>query len=357
MQPLVSVIVPIFNVEKYIEKCLESIRNQTYKEIEVLLINDGTKDKSGIIAEEFCKSDNRFKYYAKPNGGVSSARNYGLERASGEYIYFIDSDDWIEKNYIEELLAGFTDDVDVVIANYTLVDSVIGKTYVPFRDCTKSKVYSDEEKEDQILCRNINSYPRYGYEIKTTLMPVWKNMYRHRLLSDNNLFFVPEKSVGAEDYIFNCEAYYYARSVATISASGYYHVIVDGSLSRKYNLDEMNRVINKYKIVKEFINTHSFYSKEKALDSLENDMCKEIVIVISNFIKNSNIKEAKKIHDLLDRPDCKVIYTKQKLNIESKYVILVKILRFFSDKTAFFIISLLNKFYGLYRRLLYLSVK
>ena len=100
----VSVIVPFYNVEKYIEKCLISLVNQTLKEIEIILVNDGSKDKSEKIAKEFeQKYPTKIKYYEKPNGGLGDARNYGIQYAIGEYIAFLDSDDYVEPTMYEEM--------------------------------------------------------------------------------------------------------------------------------------------------------------------------------------------------------------------------------------------------------------
>ena len=103
-QPLVTIIVPVYGAEKYIEKCLISIINQTYKNLEILLIDDGSKDRSGIICDEYAAKDSRIMVYHKENGGVSDARNFGIERATGEYLSFIDSDDYVDLDYIEFLM-------------------------------------------------------------------------------------------------------------------------------------------------------------------------------------------------------------------------------------------------------------
>lgn len=104
---VISIIVPIYNSEKHLYRCLESLINQNYKNIEILMIDDGSTDTSKEICYFFLKKDKRFKYFSKNNGGVSSSRNYGLKKSSGEYIMFIDSDDWVDKNYclimIEEI--------------------------------------------------------------------------------------------------------------------------------------------------------------------------------------------------------------------------------------------------------------
>ena len=105
---LVSIIVPIFNVENYLEFCLDSISKQLYDNLEVLLINDGSTDNSVKIAKHYVKNDSRFILYNKENGGSSSARNFGLDRINGEFICFIDSDDYISENFISDFITTFT---------------------------------------------------------------------------------------------------------------------------------------------------------------------------------------------------------------------------------------------------------
>lgn len=101
MNELISVIVPIYNVEEYLDRCVNSIVNQTYRNIEILLIDDGSKDNSGKISDERAKKDDRIRVFHKENGGLSDARNYGIERAKGAIYSFIDSDDYVDEKFIE----------------------------------------------------------------------------------------------------------------------------------------------------------------------------------------------------------------------------------------------------------------
>lgn len=110
MNELVSVIIPVYNVEKYIYKCLDSIVKQTYNTIEIILVDDGSTDSSGRICDEYAKKDSRIRVIHKENGGLGSARNAGLDVAIGKYILFIDSDDWVDENYVESLLCYKTND-------------------------------------------------------------------------------------------------------------------------------------------------------------------------------------------------------------------------------------------------------
>lgn len=117
--PLISIIVPVYNVEKYLPECIESILSQSYSNFELILVDDGSKDKSGIICDEYAKRDNRIKVYHKQNGGVSSARNLGLDNADGEWITFVDSDDIVEPNYLSSMVL-YTENYDFSIIQFSL---------------------------------------------------------------------------------------------------------------------------------------------------------------------------------------------------------------------------------------------
>lgn len=116
---LVSIIVPVYNTEKYIRQCLDSILNQTYQNFECLLINDGSSDNSADICREYVAKDTRFRYFEKENGGVSSARNLGIECSGGAYITFIDSDDWVDSDYLEVLYSALIEEqADIAVSTY-----------------------------------------------------------------------------------------------------------------------------------------------------------------------------------------------------------------------------------------------
>lgn len=124
IEKLVSIIVPIYNVENYLDECINSVLAQTYTKFELLLIDDGSKDNSGVICDEYLLKDKRIKVFHKSNGGLSSARNFGLDKANGEYIIFLDSDDyWLKKDCLENLVKVAIDlDVDIVRGEYKEVD-------------------------------------------------------------------------------------------------------------------------------------------------------------------------------------------------------------------------------------------
>ena len=117
---MISVIIPVYNVENYLEECLKSVQNQTYTNIEVLLVNDGSTDKSKLICERYCKEDRRFQLLNQENQGLSAARNNGVASSTGEFIAFVDSDDIILPNYLETLIHYMTDEIDIVESQFTL---------------------------------------------------------------------------------------------------------------------------------------------------------------------------------------------------------------------------------------------
>ena len=153
MNELISVIIPVYNVEKYLPKCIESVLNQSYSNLEILLIDDGSPDACGKLCDDYAAKDPRIKVFHKPNGGLSDARNYGMRHATGEYINFIDSDDWVDEHYIETLYRLLTDNnadlSAITLCSVNENGDEIGRkrsgTQTVFDDCTaiESMFYQD----------------------------------------------------------------------------------------------------------------------------------------------------------------------------------------------------------------------
>jgi len=173
MQELISVIVPVYNTEKYLNRCVDSIIAQTYKNIEVYLIDDGSNDNSGLICDEYQKKDNRIKVIHKENGGQGVARNVALDECSGEYIYFVDSDDWIEKNAIELMLKSCKENnAQICVCGVNYYNGAYSRTKIIYQD---EKIFSGEE----ILLEYLTTT-----NIGCTL---WDKLY-HKSLFDNVRF-------------------------------------------------------------------------------------------------------------------------------------------------------------------------
>lgn len=351
---MISVIVPIYNVEQYILKCLKSISEQTYKNFEAILVNDGSTDNSGLIAETFAKNDQRFTYISKKNGGLSSARNEGMKYARGEYLYFLDSDDWIQKEYLEDMAKEFDQGTDIVIGKYTLYDSTLGLSYIPFESEKMDYIFEGEKKEKEILERHLNAYPKSGYILKNTLMPVWKNLYRHQLILDNNLFFVNERIVGAEDYVFNFEAYYYAKKIKLSSSAGCVHLIVEGSLSRRYYSNHIEIGFNRCEAIKSSMEGKSFYNRKSVLYALECEKLRVILGGIYSIASSSSKEKTTTIKRVLsDNRVTNVLKNIKRPNLENKYGMILFLLRFGGIKATCMVLNMVGRQYRIYRKVEY----
>ena len=211
-QPLISVIVPVYNVEKYLERCVLSILNQTYQNLELILIDDGSSDSSGRLCEEFKTRDHRVVVIHSSNGGQSRARNVGLDRAKGEFIGFVDSDDWISPemySYLYSLLLKYDCDVAGIQPVHTRGEES--------RERKKERLQFFEGKE--IL-------EEFLYEgIKTGSYCVWKNLYRAGMLEG---YRFPEGRIN-EDILFNYQVFSKARKIVKSNRGLYYYFQGTGS--------------------------------------------------------------------------------------------------------------------------------
>ena len=225
---LISIIVPIYNTEKYLHQCLDSILNQTYTNFEVLLVNDGSTDSSGIICQEYVERDSRFRYFEKDNGGVASARNLGLEHSEGTYITFIDSDDWVEQNYLDVLYTALKEnDTDVAIS-----------TYKRFAQDSVFYLRSYSKENDEFLNigkRNRNSFleilPRLG-ELDHSFYSISSKLIKREIIG--NLLFDEQISY-AEDLNFFFYLYLGVESVVFVRDYTYVYRTHDASTSQNVN--------------------------------------------------------------------------------------------------------------------------
>ncbi|MGM7721169.1 glycosyltransferase [Metabacillus sp. Hm71] len=234
----VSVIIPVYNAEKYVAHCIESLLAQTLKECEFIFINDGSKDESLKIIERYRKLDHRIKIINQKNQGVSIARNRGLEIAAGEYIGFVDSDDYIKNNMYEVLYTSVKqDDCDAIISNleYEMNGNKFVTTY-PFSNDTKlDKTYIEQQLLPYFL-KNDN------------LNTAVNKLYRREIINKNKIMF-PEKVALGEDGLFNIRFFCYANSFKYINYSGYHYREVIGSATRNISKkDYFNRAIEVYNL-------------------------------------------------------------------------------------------------------------
>ena len=222
---LVSIIVPVYNVERYIERCIESILAQTYKNIELILINDGSDDNSLQICNVFSNRDKRIRVIDKENTGVSSTRNIGIELARGKYLCFIDSDDYIENNYVEMLVGNIHENA-VIFCGY-FVDTYKENGNI----ASIPKIYRKENGNE--ISNNLVYVFHQGF-----LSVIWNKIYDVSRLRENNIKFDEKLSLG-EDLLFNLG--YLKTGIEKIQSvdNSLYHYIKRGteSLDNKYRSD------------------------------------------------------------------------------------------------------------------------
>lgn len=197
---IVSIIIPIYNVEKYIERCVHSLIKQTYFNIEIILIDDGSKDKSGRICDELKKKDKRIKVIHQNNEGVSRARNKGIKQSKGKYITFVDSDDWVLPNFIELLVNTLiANNSQLAMVDHYEVENNIRKTYSP--NSGEVINYKSHEALDNIWENNLYR----GY--------VWNKLFIKDIIVNNNIYFNDEIKLW-EDLLFNCQ---YIEKISKVS--------------------------------------------------------------------------------------------------------------------------------------------
>lgn len=217
MDKLCSIIVPVYNGEKYLEECLKSIAKQTYPNIEVIIIDDGSADRSAQICAKFVETDHRFRLYRQANAGVSASRNKGIKLANGEFIIFVDADDLLESDSVELLLKEIDDNVDLVIGSHVYFRGNKLKYRI-----WENKVYNKQDINKDIL-----------YFHKTLLTP-WAKIYRRSIITENDLKFDPSIPYG-EDTVFNYGYIQYIDNVKLISHKVY-----------KYRMDGVASAVRYY---------------------------------------------------------------------------------------------------------------
>lgn len=234
--PNLSIIIPVYNAEKYLEKCLNSILNQNYTNFEVVLVNDGSKDNSKNICEQYSKKDPRVIFFDKENEGVSLTRNFGITKAKGKYITFVDADDWLEKEAYEKAFNILEEnyDIDLLVYNFNYYKkNKIENKYAP-----ETFILENEEiKKIQATLLNPNHFSSTGFSTKFKgLAYPWNKIYKKSIILENNLQFrITNKRAVYEDLLFIYEYLQYAKKVYFLKEILYNYRVFEESASNKYN--------------------------------------------------------------------------------------------------------------------------
>lgn len=225
---LVSVVIPVYNVESYIGTCLKSIVNQTYTKLQIVVINDGSTDNTLQIVQKFAEDDNRIVLIDKSNEGVSVARNYGIDAAVGSYLMFVDGDDWADVDMIEKLLNRAIDnDVDFSGAGFIFEDIASGRKRFSRHGFTPQIIVEKDILESYFL----------GHYLWGS---VWGGIYRSSIIKDNHLYFERGIKYG-EDVFFNAQFMSKAKRVI-VGDEHYYHVLIRPSSATRQSVHELREV-------------------------------------------------------------------------------------------------------------------
>ena len=241
----VSIIIPVYNTEKYLKHCVDSLTSQTLEDIEIILVDDGSRDECRNLCDELAASDARVKVIHKQNEGQGIARNCALEVVCGEYIGFVDSDDFASPEMYYALYdAAKRHDADLVMSGVTFVG---GNTFSKEGEVSskeyfdKETVFENEEATKTIL-GVVGAKPeepddsRYG-------VGVWKNIYKRTLFTESNIRFVSERKIISEDSIFNVDCLKQCKKVVGIPGAFYCYRRNDESFSKTYKSDKMEKIV------------------------------------------------------------------------------------------------------------------
>lgn len=302
--PKVSIIVPVYNVEMYLKRCIESLINQSFKDIEIIIINDGSTDRSIDILNDYSSRDSRIKVINKMNEGISKARNEGIILANGEYMMFVDGDDWIDTNMVEKMYFNIKENKDLVICTYK---RAFANKSIPriLNDMPDFKHYTRNEFIEQIYRRLVGPV---GEELKNPqyldcLSTVWAKLYKTSIIKQNNITFISTDEVLGEDTLFNINLFAYIKSCVFINEPLYnYWKGNRSSITTKYREDLKKKTDNLHlhieNILVENKMEHIFYK------ALNNRRCLSLLGLglneCSKFNDLSSLQKIRKIKLILE---------------------------------------------------------
>ena len=245
IQPKVSVIIPCYKVEKYLDRCVESVINQTLKDLEIILVDDESPDHVPEICDEWALKDARIKVIHKKNGGLGMACNSGIEVATGKYVAFLDSDDWIDANMYQTMYdTAEKHQAQMVFTGLRRVDTngnVIG--YLTHKE--KFQIYEGKNEIDGLACDLVASEVSLAAE-RTLQMSAKVVLYSKSTIDENHLRFVSEREVMSEDMHFNLNMLSHSQCVCVVPRFFYNYRCTTGSITQNVDLDQFERIKSLY---------------------------------------------------------------------------------------------------------------
>lgn len=275
-QIMITVIIPVYNIEDYITRCIESILNQSFKNFELLLINDGSTDGSGSICDKFANRDSRVKVFHQENKGVSAARNVGIQKARGKWIAFVDGDDWIEENSLEKLIDSYpSSNLDILVAKSFINNGKkAGNERYVFSPSLLGQAYN-----------GVTVAIDKGY-MRGSVCGVIYN--RHFLISNEILFPVGLKN--GEDSIFSRLCLLYANGVGFANVHFYNVFKRDGSASRNWSFERTFHMVNNLNYINNYIASHLANLSSESLNILDHLKFSNVSNIYNSLYHSFSIK-------------------------------------------------------------------
>ena len=258
--PLISVIIPVYNVEKFLPQCIESVLNQTYTNLEIILVNDGSTDSSGELCDKIALTDKRVNVIHKENGGLSSARNCGLQIVTGDYICFLDSDDWMEVNTLyESVKIAIQYNSDIVFWSFTKEFKTKRINYQVFNSTHDFEVFEGNSLEKlKLRCVGLIKEELKNPTKTDSFISAWAKLYKTSLIRDNKIDFISTALVGSEDVPFNIEAFHYCKKVIFINKYyNHYRMVNENSLTKNHKNTLFIRFKKLYHHIDGFLKAHN----------------------------------------------------------------------------------------------------
>lgn len=326
MNPKVSIIVPVYNVEMYLRECLDSLVEQTYPNIEIIVVDDGAKDRSGEIADEYAERYENIITIHKNNEGLGLARNAGLKIATGDYVSFIDSDDYADKDMISNLMKPIIEQsFDTVIGGFKKVDD---KKRILFVEKYSIQFFCNQDVFQVFFPRIIGSEPKQHDSFR---MSVWNAVFDLNIIKSNNIVFPSERKFISEDLLFDFYYYQYAQKVCVLDSISYNYRTNTNSLTTKYRPEKFDMVTYLYQDMKKRI-IEAYQGDENPIQRLQVQYLINIRSCIAQERRKISQKqykeETRKIKEICSHPvvsDVVNAYPKNKLGFKQKiFVLLVK---------------------------------
>ena len=302
---LISIIIPVYKVEKYLEKCIESVLKQTYTNLQVILVDDGSPDNCGKICDEYAKKDSRIEVIHKENGGLSDARNVGIAKAKGKYIGFVDSDDYIKEDMYEILINLIKEyDADVSICN--LYEVIEGKEYIRNKENGIKEYNRIDILKEVLLDKNIQSYA-CNKLYKKELFNEIKYPIGKKYEDIGTTFYIFEKCnkvvvTSEPEYYYLKRADSLVNNVTESTVLDYTEIIIQRYLYTQKNIEEL-RKYNNYYLAKTLITAHNDIELLGSISEKMQEKYKELYNLAFDILKNNK----KDIDELFNDEQKKVI--------------------------------------------------